>query len=315
MSATAAIPSPNPTSAAYSEYIDSQSFNVTSIDGTPLTVSFDELNSFINSVATQQAVYAFGVGFCGMLTVVLLLLTDRKKLRRPIYILNLTSLILYTFRSILQMITMCGVAGNFGEFFMGAQAQLTTAAYWPQITDYAINPFLYACIVSSLVLQVRVVFAAEPTTQKIVTGILFLGGVGIVVLEFIFCISAIVSYARDPLQDNSLIDTLFPIIKEYFVTYVGVSCLIFLYKLAITILRRRKMGIKKFGPLQIIFIMFSQCLVIPGIHFISIAHVSHFLRYRPLQRQLCHLFKFRRAWSSFPCMHPSTLSTLGFRRC
>jgi pheromone alpha factor receptor len=313
MSATA-VPSPNPTSPAYNEYIDSQSFNVTNVDGSPLTLTFDEVNLFINSVATQQAVYAFGVGFCGMLTIVLLLLTDRKKLRRPIYILNLSSLILYTFRSIIQVITMCGIAGNFGITFIGAQAQLTTRDYWTQVTGYCINPFLYACIVLSLVLQVRVVFAAEPTTQKIVTGVLFLGGLGIVVLECIFCIAAVVTYVETPGRFNNLVNNLFPIIKEYFVTYVGISCLVFLYKLAITIHRRRKMGIKKFGPLQIIFIMFSQCLVIPGIHRLSIANVSHLLCYRPLQCPLYHVFKLRRPRSGFPCMHPPALGTLGFRR-
>jgi len=42
---------------------------------------------------------------------------------------------------------------------------------------------------------------------------------------------------------------------------VGLSCLLFLYKLLIR--RRKRLGFTKFGPLQVLFILFAQCLVIP----------------------------------------------------
>jgi len=89
-----------------------------------------------------------------------------------------------------------------------------------------------------------------------------------VILETIFCIDSLIDETKGVGIDYAWNDYLYLIQRIYFCTFVGVSCLVFLYKLAITIYRRRKMGIKKFGPLQIIFIMFSQCLVIPLLFYI-----------------------------------------------
>jgi hypothetical protein len=240
MSATT-IPPVNPTSAAWSEYVDSQSFNVTGVDGSPLPLTVDEITDFVKSLTKSQAVYGFSLGFCAMLTIVLLLLGDSKKLRRPIYILNLVTLVLFTIRVIVEMVINTTIGANFGVNFIGGTAQLSSADLVSQFIAYTIQPFWYAAIIASLVLQVRVVFAAEPTNQKIVTSVLSISGLAFVVLETYFCILAIIADASDPTADHPMLDTLNPILKEFFATYVGVSCIVFLYKLAVTILRRRKM--------------------------------------------------------------------------
>ncbi|QSL65913.1 hypothetical protein MERGE_003050 [Pneumocystis wakefieldiae] len=46
---------------------------------------------------------------------------------------------------------------------------------------------------------------------------------------------------------------------------IFIGCIVFIYKLLVTIYRRHKMGVKEFGPLQIIFIMSCQTLIIPVI--------------------------------------------------
>jgi len=263
---SSAIPTPNPTSAAWSTYLDNQNFNVTGLGGTPVTLNLGQIRTYIYYEVSSAIVYGFSVGFCAMVIIVLLLLTDSKKLRRPIYILNMVSLVLSTFRSIIACIIICskpsdGIAPN----FLGALAEYPTAEWAPLIMGYVLQPFIYASIVLSLILQVWVVFAVEPKTQIFVTGVLVLSGLALVVLEFYF---AVVQIIDEVTKIPSINPTLYLIIRIYFVTWVGVSCLIFLYKLAVTIYRRRKMGIKKFGPLQIIFIMFSQCLVVPLVIYI-----------------------------------------------
>src|SRR5271170_3557998 len=102
MSATAtAIPSPNPTSRDWSIYVDNQSFNVTSLDGTPATLSFPDINDLVYTIAAEAACAAFALGFVSMLFIVLLLVTPSAKVRKPIFLLNLLSLFLVTFREIL----------------------------------------------------------------------------------------------------------------------------------------------------------------------------------------------------------------------
>lgn len=44
---------------------------------------------------------------------------------------------------------------------------------------------------------------------------------------------------------------------------IGISCLLFLYKIFVTIRRRRTIGFRYFGPLQILFITFGQYLILP----------------------------------------------------
>jgi pheromone alpha factor receptor len=274
------IPTPDPNSIAWNEYLDTQNFNVTSLDGTPVTLNLALLRTFISSSVQTSIIYGFGIGFCAMLAIVLLLLTDRKKLHRPIYILNIATLVLYAFRSILQAIIACSTGSSVGMQVLGAVV-LPTSRYWAYIAAYTIQPFLYASIVMSLVLQVRVVFAAEPRTQRAITAFLFVSGLGMVILQTYFCIRCIIVDATNPTSNVPIISRLYQIMRIYFCTYVGVSCLVFLYKLGVTIRRRRKMGIRKFGPLQIIFIMFSQCLVVPRISILKFADVSCLIHRRP----------------------------------
>jgi pheromone alpha factor receptor len=262
----AATPSPDPTSAAWNIYLDNQNFNVTGLDGTPTTLNLGDIRVFLHGTATQSIVYGFGVGFCSMLAIVLILLTDSKKLRKPIYILNILSLVLYTFRSILAaIIQTTGATDGIASEFLSALAEYPKAEFAPLIMAYTIQPFLYATILGSLILQVRVVFAAEPVTQNVVTAILGLAALALVALQLFFCISLIIYEAgyNFSISYAPVVDKVYYIIRIYFATFVAISCIVFLYKLAVTIHRRRKMGIKRFGPLQIVFIMFSQCLIIP----------------------------------------------------
>jgi Fungal pheromone mating factor STE2 GPCR len=58
----------------------------------------------------------------------------------------------------------------------------------------------------------------------------------------------------------------FPLEKAYSIiwaTTIGCASLVFVAKLLYLIHRRKKMGFKGFGPLQVITVMGAQCLVVP----------------------------------------------------
>jgi pheromone alpha factor receptor len=118
-------------------------------------------------------------------------------------------------------------------------------------------------IVTSLVLQVRVVFAAEPRTQNIVTAILSLGALWIVGVYAHY----IAIYIRYQITEIPVpTPWTFRVYEISMIVFIGISCLLFLHKLFIAIRLRKRMGYQNFGPLQVLFIMFAQCLVIPGKH-------------------------------------------------
>jgi pheromone alpha factor receptor len=260
------VPTPDPNSAAWNLYIDSQSFNLTGPDGTPVQVSLVDVNRTIYVFLSELAYFGFGVGFNGMLIIVLLILSDRKKARRPIFILNFVCLALNTIRYILDISIVCSqYVYGVGENFLAAIAQYPLSLWvTPNFIAIIFNIILYACILASLIMQVRVVFSAEPRTQLYVTVVLTVGALLAQGCWMAFEIQVVRGFfGVNPAAENNIYPTLYKIVKIIFIIIVGIACLLFLCKLFVTIMRRRRMGFQSFGPLHILFIMFGQCLVIP----------------------------------------------------
>ena len=276
MSTTTAIPSPNPTSAAWNIYIDNQSFNVTGLDGTPTTITFADLNLWAYGRSAQEAITGFGIGFVSMLFIVLLLVTPAAKIRKPIFLLNLVSMFLVTVREVLLTVFNTASYVGVGQNFLNGLAQYPLSVWTVNELAGIVAVPIYALIMISLLLQVRVVFAAEPKTRKIFTivgaiAITVQTGINMAWLVFVTNCGIYGLCATLPIW-------LYSTLRIFFCSYVGVACLIFLYKLGFTIYRRRKMGmnIKQFGPLQIIFVMFCQCLVVPRKSSFSDPHLTVF---------------------------------------
>ena len=258
MSTSVTIPTPNPTSVAWNVYLDAQSFNLTALDNSTATFSLSDVNAIIYYYLAQTAVQGFIIGFSALLIIVLILLTPAKKARRLIFIFNFLSLLFICIRSILNVGGTCSqVTYGVGETLLGAIAQYSLTH---TIVGAVISFLLTITIVVSLVLQVRVVFAAEPRTQKIVTALLSLCALWIVGLYLRFTVWEITLYVTrnfvaEPWTYNGF--------EISMIIYIGICCLLFLYKLFHAIQLRKRMGYRNFGPLQILFIMFAQCLVIP----------------------------------------------------
>jgi hypothetical protein len=260
MSATSITP--NPTSIPWNDYVNTQSFNVTGLDGTPTTLSFTDINSFRYAIATDAIVRGFAIGFCSLLFIILLILTPSDRRKNAIFLLNMASLFLLTFYSILGCVIDASTYLGVGQQLIGALAGYGPSTWVPSVIASLITPALYATIMTSLVLQTRVVFAAEPRTRRIVT---ILGALAVLVeIAFVTTNSVyaiILDYAHATIVPRWIYRTM----RLYFLVFVAICCLVFLYKLGTAVRRRSKMGInvKRFGPFQIIFITFSQCLIVP----------------------------------------------------
>jgi pheromone alpha factor receptor len=265
MASASPIPSPDPNSPAWNLYIDTQPFNLTGLDGSQVTFTLSDVNANTYFVAAQTAITGFSVGFTGMLMIVLLILTDAKKCRRPIFIVNFINLFLLCLRSVLVLAASLKQEWyGFGEAFFPAYHQYA----WGPIratstTIYILNIVLYGAILASLIMQVRIVFAAEPRTQMVVTVVLTLVALLIEAFWIYFNVFQFI-YLFDPESAPSLVAPLaYKFTERGLVAFVGVGCLVFLCKLFLTIQRRRKMGFRQFGPLHILFIMIVQTLLIP----------------------------------------------------
>ena len=263
MSATnSAAPTPDPDSPAWSIFLDSQSFNVIGLDGTPTTLTFDEFNAWIYEIGAEAGVAGFALGFASMLLIILFIVTPAAKIRKPIFLLNVAGLFFVAFREMCSLIVLCASYQGVGQTFLNAIGQYPSTTWTPNVITTILAFPIYGCNIASLVLQVRVVFAAEPLTRKIIT---WFGTIAAVV-EMGLILAWLVFIDKFVLRISDTLPLwLYKTYRIYFVCFVGISCLIFLYKLGVTINRRRKMGMNatQFGPLQIVFVMFCQCLIVP----------------------------------------------------
>lgn len=279
-----AIPTPDPNDPAWNKYVINQSFNATDLSGNSTEVSFTDLNQIAYENTVQAIFFAFGFGFAMMLLLILLVITPSKQRRQPIYILNVISLSGYSVRALMTLIINCAPYNAVSVSYFGAIAGWNNDTWTPLVIQAIAMMVYYVTMSVSLLLQVRVVFAAEPKTQKLVT-------FGFGAVCFGFCVLCWVSFINRLVWQFSATAELWTQLQNpleiYFIIYLGICCLAFLYKLGGTILRRRRMGIDvtHFGPLQIIFVMFLQCLIVPlilvviqytinpGDNFTGLAHV------------------------------------------
>ena len=98
---------------------------------------------------------------------------------------------------------------------------------------------IYSTILASLILQVRVHFGTEPVTQEIVT---IVGSLAALVLIAFALTNMMYSILIAFRSDITVPHWLNPVLRIYFIIFVGITSLIFLCKLAIAILRRRRLG-------------------------------------------------------------------------
>lgn len=264
---SSAIPSPNPTSPAWSFYVDNlQTFNLTNVYGnsTQFTVwDISQFNYFIMATITIQG---FVLGFTSMLLILLTILTPFHKAKRPIFIINYIALVLACMKAILVVSYYSGTKfiWGWGEEKLGAYAQYSfSLQVGPGIFSAVLTIPLYACVLFSLILQVRVVFAMEPITRKVITVLLTLSALVLLGLQTAWQAYGI-QEEINPNKPLNLNNNTWNAFHIGFPLFISISCLLFLYKLGITIYRRRNMGFKQFGPLQVLVIMFGQCLIIPG---------------------------------------------------
>lgn len=256
-----AAPAVDPNSLAWNEYVANQPINLTAIDGTVMTVPLSKIDNYFLTNGGTLIICGLGIGMCSVLIIAMLLLTKPEKRRTVIFGLNLTGLILEFIRCVSFAVAYTDRGRGVGPNILGALLILTQLDYTPLYIFILSSLLWYIVIVSSLLLQVRVVFGAEPKIQKYLTILLAL--LGLVVMGFT---SAFQGISFKESLDNSSNDDLTWVVttgETLFVVTVGIASGIFVAKLLYLINRRRKMGFKGFGPLQVICIMGVQCLLVP----------------------------------------------------
>lgn len=255
----------NSTGMANSSLTDpfTQTITLHLADGTPLDIPLLELDEFVLYNVRFCINFAAQIGASLVLLVILLLLTKPEKRRAPIFVTNVLSLALDFIRNILQCLYFTGPFNKIYAYFGQDYSQVTSKDYATSIAATVTALLLLICVEFSLLLQIRVVCCTLPKLhRRIIYATSILVATLAVAFRFALCVEnskTILSLSYEGhtewLEDASNITTSISICW---------FCAAFVTKLGFALRQRRKLGLDRFGPMQIIFIMGCQTLIIPG---------------------------------------------------
>jgi len=261
-----ANPNANMFNATWASLVAAQTFNVTDATGEVDTYSFDMLDAFMSYVGKTLIISGVSIGMTFVLIVILLLLTKPEKRRTPVFVLNLLALFMQFLRMILSATWWNGPTENISNEFLDINVLVSNSTLWSLYLFAICSIAWYFVILTSMVLQVRVVFAADPKMQKIVTAMLALLGLATFGVVMPVQIQSIITTSGR----TGILPRWWPVLMRdghiLWAITIGISSLIFVSKLLYLIHKRKAMGFKGFGPLQVITIMGTQCLIIPRNH-------------------------------------------------
>ena len=249
------------TTALFNPY--TQNITILAPDLTPTNVSIPDIDSYIAYGIRISINYASQIGASLILLVVLLLLTTPEKRTSTIFFLNAFSCALNTVRNVLEGLYFTGPFYEFYTYFSGDYSTVPREAGEISIAGDVLTLLLLACVEGSLVLQVRAVCVTLRDRSRLLL-MLLSTGVALTAIGVRFGLTVTNSEAIVATQDFSSFAWLAATNNYVTTASICFFSAVFVGKLGVTINQRRKMHVKQFGPMQVIFIMGCQTLIVPG---------------------------------------------------
>ncbi|CAG7961732.1 unnamed protein product [Penicillium olsonii] len=236
--------------------------------GYPIEVSMPMVNVFIAYNVRVCINYGVQLGATLVLLVILLLLTHADKRRSAVFILNGLALFFNAIRLLFQVMHFETKFERLYEYFSGDYTAVPFSAYAISITATVFLTLVIVCIEASLVLQLNVV--CSTLRRRYRRSLLALSGlVALVPIVFRFWMMV---------QNCKLIITLDYMAPLWWVesaTNISITvsicffCVVFVVKLGFAINQRRRLGVREFRPMKVIFVMGCQTMIAPAIFSIT----------------------------------------------
>ena len=240
-----------------------QSLTLRMADGIPIEIQLEDLDSFILYSIEICINFAAQLGAALVLLVVLLLLTKPDKRRAPVFITNTLSLTLDFIRNILQCLYFTGPFNEVYAYFAQDYSRVPRSDYAKSVTATVLTFLLLVCVQISLIFQVRVVCVTlRKVYRRTILAVSILVALIAVAFRFALCVeNSIYIVTLNYMSGLSRLQSAANITTTVSICWF---CAVFVIKLGIALQQRRKLGLGQFGPMQIIFIMGCQTLIVPG---------------------------------------------------
>lgn len=231
-------------------------------DGTLVVFPVERANILIHVVSTGCIVYGAQIGATVIMALIVVLITKSKSRKSPIFWLNLASLIIAALRALWQVIYWSGPWNDFYHDVAGDYETIPRAAISNSVVSSVWNLLLVVTVEASLVFQVNVVCVTmRPLWRGIVVAfstIVILLVISIKLAVTIRTIDWNLSFVYN--EDLFLLTNMSMLIEMASILYF---CAIFVGKLGWTCCLRRRMGLKQWGPMQIICVCGGCTMLIP----------------------------------------------------
>ena len=230
---------------------------------TPFPVGVADIDEWLGYAVRININYASQIGASILLLVVLLLITKDDKRKSPIFILNALALAANAISNILGCMYFTGPWYEFITYFLGDYSRVPRSQYGISVAADVLTHILLMCVEASLVLQVRAVCVTLRDPYK---RILFILSIGIAVTASAIRLWLNVENSKAIMNAEDFGDFEWLAATSQYVITASICFFsaVFVGKLGVALNERRKMGLKQFGPMQVIFIMGCQTLIIPG---------------------------------------------------
>ncbi|KAH8424353.1 alpha-factor pheromone receptor STE2 [Aspergillus melleus] len=234
-------------------------------DGTPFVVTVDEVDTNLIQYSIRSCInYASQLGASIAIFVILLLLTRPEKRGSAVFALNASALLCNIGRTVCQVTFFSGAFVRLYPYFSGDYSRVPRSAYAGSVLGTVFPTLQLICFEASLLLQVEVVCAnlrrryrRSLVVALSVIAFLALGfRFTLMVLNSMLIMEAAVPHSLQWLESAANITLTISIC---------IFCAVFVVKLGFAIHLRKRLGVREFGPMKVIFIMGCQTLVIPAI--------------------------------------------------
>lgn len=249
----------------------SQSFTLVAGDGTAINVTIPELDAFVLYSIQISINYAAQLGASLLFLIVLLLLTKPDKRKSAVFSINSVALVLNVLRTLLQCLYFTGPFSEPYAYFTLDYSRVSRSDYANQVAITVLTLLLLVCVEASLFLQVRVVCI---TLLEIYKRMIYVLSTCVAGLAIAFRLALCVENSRYILSLQSEFTLQWLASATNITTSISICwfCLVFVVKLGFALNQRKKLNVGSHGPMQIIFIMGCQTLIIPGMY----PHCSHY---------------------------------------
>ncbi|KAI4137614.1 MAG: hypothetical protein L6R39_007190 [Caloplaca ligustica] len=242
----------------------SQSFTLVAGDGTAINVTIPELDAFVLYSIQISINYAAQLGASLLFLIVLLLLTKPDKRKSAVFSINSVALVLNVLRTLLQCLYFTGPFSEPYAYFTLDYSRVSRSDYANQVAITVLTLLLLVCVEASLFLQVRVVCI---TLLEIYKRMIYVLSTCVAGLAIAFRLALCVENSRYILSLQSEFTLQWLASATNITTSISICwfCLVFVVKLGFALNQRKKLNVGSHGPMQIIFIMGCQTLIIPAI--------------------------------------------------